>query len=439
MRTYQLILGGFLALAILGDSKALSQQAAAPQIAAQQSETLAYPNQPTQTNQYATDGPAPQTAPGVQVGGGPQQFSANSSNQTGWSTQTGLASTQIRWRNGLAEARQEAQETGKPLMLHFFTQPCIYCEKLEQGAFRDPAVVAEIESKFVPVQIYGPDNAKATEALGVDRYPTDVVLKADGTILMRTVSPQDPQAYISMLATARQKATNLQGLAISLAPAPQNSASPGNARLTAMSGQPNNNFEQPANSPQISSVPEQKFATQNEFAQQQNFAPQMTEPRQFGQLKNGSQFEQTGSPSSSGSPSATVRIESQEPMMEGYCLVTMTTEWRWVMGDPNIGAMHLGRLYLFANQDARRSFLADPNRFAPVMNGLDVVKFFDEGRVVEGVRAKGCTTRNPDRIFFFSSEESLAKFEASERSQAYYTSRAIELAERAAADANGGR
>ena len=109
------------------------------------------------------------------------------------------------------------------------------------------------------------------------------------------------------------------------------------------------------------------------------------------------------------------------------------------MGDPNIGAMHLGRLYLFANQDARDAFLADPNRFAPVMNGLDVVKFFDEGRVVEGVRGKGCTTRNPDRIFFFSSEESLARFEASERSQAYYTNRAIELAERAAADANHGR
>lgn len=456
MRTNQLFLSGLIVLSMQAASVTRAQDLGAQYSASSNPTSSNSPSSnpaggASRTNQYAT---------------GPVANPTAVADTAGQANPTGL---QINWRRDMASARREADQTGKLLLLHFYTQPCIYCEKLEAGAFRDPIVIAEIESKFVPLRIYGPDNAKAMEVLKVDRFPTEVIINVeDSTVLMKSVSPQDPYAFVSMLATATQQRAALKGqMAANTQPAFDNSMNgPANsstingptiygpamngpamgvdARLTSSAnqsyvdqpmppGQPSASlnlqnqlpaeFQQPAYQPDYAAT-QQGQHTQPQFPQQPQFQTQTP-------------FELQPQPHSPTQMQG--HVESQEPMMEGYCLVTMATEWRWKMGDPKIAAMHLGRLYLFASEDAREKFLADPERFAPVMNGLDVVKFFDEGQIVEGIRAKGCTTRDPDRIFFFSSEDSLAKFEASEQSQAFYTSRAIELARRAAADANGGR
>jgi hypothetical protein len=47
---------------------------------------------------------------------------------------------------------------------------------------------------------------------------------------------------------------------------------------------------------------------------------------------------------------------------EGFCPVTMKNEWRWARGDVRWGAIHQGRTYLFASEDAQRAFLATNDR-----------------------------------------------------------------------------
>ena len=55
-------------------------------------------------------------------------------------------------------------------------------------------------------------------------------------------------------------------------------------------------------------------------------------------------------------------------------------------------------------------FLADPDRFSPLLAGYDPVDFCDQGEYTAGKRAHGIRYR--DTIILFSSEASLEKFSA---------------------------
>ena len=44
---------------------------------------------------------------------------------------------EIPWRKDYAAARKEAATTGRPLLLHFTTDGCVWCQKLEQTTYRD--------------------------------------------------------------------------------------------------------------------------------------------------------------------------------------------------------------------------------------------------------------------------------------------------------------
>lgn len=96
--------------------------------------------------------------------------------------------------------------------------------------------------------------------------------------------------------------------------------------------------------------------------------------------------------------------------LDGNCPVTLMETQRWVPGDRRFGAVHRGRLYLFASTDAQQRFLADPDKYAPAISGHDAVAWVEQGRLVHGERKFGGYYRG--FIYLFGSEESLRQFEA---------------------------
>ncbi len=99
--------------------------------------------------------------------------------------------------------------------------------------------------------------------------------------------------------------------------------------------------------------------------------------------------------------------------MDGYCPVTLVEQKRWVLGDTQWGAVHRGRTYLFKGPEEQKRFLANPDTFSPVMSGIDPVVAIDQRQVVPGMRKFGVFYGN--RIYLFSSDESLKKFDADKR------------------------
>ncbi len=61
---------------------------------------------------------------------------------------------EIPWQTQLKAAHAQAQSEGKMLLLHFYDDNCVWCERLEKGAFLSPEVQAAIQKSYVPVKIH---------------------------------------------------------------------------------------------------------------------------------------------------------------------------------------------------------------------------------------------------------------------------------------------
>lgn len=95
--------------------------------------------------------------------------------------------------------------------------------------------------------------------------------------------------------------------------------------------------------------------------------------------------------------------------MEGFCPVTLCERRVWTQGDVLWGAVHRGRTYLFASAADQQKFLQNPDRFSPVLSGLDPVLSLDMGQSINGRREHGVFFG--DRIYLFSNEQTLSEFE----------------------------
>ncbi|MGQ9576786.1 MAG: hypothetical protein ACUVUC_15890 [Thermoguttaceae bacterium] len=105
--------------------------------------------------------------------------------------------------------------------------------------------------------------------------------------------------------------------------------------------------------------------------------------------------------------------EPQVPLgLDGYCPVQLLETDRWVRGDWRFRVIHRGRLYLFAGPEEARRFFADPDRYAPMLSGNDVVLAVDHSQLVPGMRRFGAYYGTVDdrRVFLFASAATFQRF-----------------------------
>lgn len=105
--------------------------------------------------------------------------------------------------------------------------------------------------------------------------------------------------------------------------------------------------------------------------------------------------------------------------LDGRCPVTLVSQQRWVRGNQQWGAVHRGKTYLFAGQAEQQAFLQDPDKYSPVLAGMDVVALATSGSVAEGHRDYGVLYDDdgklgprPNRIYLFQSATTRDRFEA---------------------------
>lgn len=111
--------------------------------------------------------------------------------------------------------------------------------------------------------------------------------------------------------------------------------------------------------------------------------------------------------------------------LDGNCPVTLVERKRWAVGHPTFGAVHRGRTYLFLGPQERDKFLADPDRFSPVLSGLDPVMAIDGKVSAPGKREFGVFGAD-GKIYLFADEASRARFEQNEQ---HYTAAITQAAQ----------
>ena len=99
--------------------------------------------------------------------------------------------------------------------------------------------------------------------------------------------------------------------------------------------------------------------------------------------------------------------------LEGYCPVSLVEKRRWVLGTHPWGVIHEGRTYMCAGPEEQKKFLANPERYAPVLSGQDVVLATERGQQVPGRREYGVFYRG--RVYLFAEPATLDAFRKNPR------------------------
>ncbi|REK13015.1 MAG: DUF255 domain-containing protein [Planctomycetota bacterium] len=110
--------------------------------------------------------------------------------------------------------------------------------------------------------------------------------------------------------------------------------------------------------------------------------------------------------------------------LEGNCPVTLLERKRWAVGNAAFGAVHRGRTYLFLGPQEKEKFLADPDRYSPVMSGLDPIHALEGQQAVPGKREYGVFGAD-GHVYLFADEATRSRFEQNEQ---YYTQRVQQAA-----------
>ena len=90
---------------------------------------------------------------------------------------------EIDWRSDYSKARKEAQEKGRPLVIDFSTENCYWCRQLEQRTFTDPAIVALLNERCVPLHIDAARVPDLIEKMNIQNFPTMVYASPEGRVL----------------------------------------------------------------------------------------------------------------------------------------------------------------------------------------------------------------------------------------------------------------
>jgi YHS domain-containing protein/thiol-disulfide isomerase/thioredoxin len=405
----------------------------------------------------------------------------------------------IRWQQDIEAAKATAKQTGRLVLVHFWTPECAPCLALEHRVFNQPSVAGAVESQFVPVKLNANENSATATGFGITRVPTDVILTPDGQVVGKLISPPTPAAYIAETSQmAAQFATQVGqtfAKAAAAAPAPSQLNGPyanlqvapnsapaatvqqdqsmpsqdryamaptasagalGGAALSTsggtqgvqngsyapwttpvqnpivatpapgagLPGAPPSALASPAavNNPYApatsGAVPQQSPQTPavaaNPYSTVTQPGPSIPATSNIAQVSTQSLI-QNSSPAVDATPAPAPDPRALPPNapplgFDGYCPVSMRQHWKWVAGDARFGAIHMGRTYWFAGANEQQQFLADPNRFSPVLSGMDPVVAIDHRQQVPGKREHSI---DYDNLFYmFSSEATLQQFAA---------------------------
>ena len=110
----------------------------------------------------------------------------------------------VHWLTSWEQARRQAQQQNKPIFVHFTTDWCSWCRKIEQETYPTPVAQAAL-SGYVPLRLNctdsdSPEGQRCVEllkAFGGTGYPFLVMVTPDGVVL-DTISGYVPAAPFAM-------------------------------------------------------------------------------------------------------------------------------------------------------------------------------------------------------------------------------------------------
>lgn len=245
-------------------------------------------------------------------------------------TATNADAEAIAWKTDLKQAAREATRRQKPMLLEFTASWCGYCKKMQNTTFQNEGVARHVNECFVPVKVDYDTNEDLVKAVGVDGLPMTVVISPELTVVRKISGYLSPTNFTK----------RLRGLCP--AASDRSKRSPRLAKRSAVKLDP---------------------------AFGGHCLVSMVEDRNLrrGDVRFASRYR-----------GKTLLFQSNEkrrkfeanpakywPMLDGNCPVARASRHRLQEGSARIPVIYRGRLWFFADREARRAFAASPARYAP--------------------------------------------------------------------------
>jgi thiol-disulfide isomerase/thioredoxin len=93
-------------------------------------------------------------------------------------------------------ASTKAAQTGKIVLVDFYTTWCGPCKLLDKNTWTDDAVIRLLEQKTVALRIDAEKEAALSKHYKIAAYPSVLLIKPDGTEIDRLVGYKEPKAFI---------------------------------------------------------------------------------------------------------------------------------------------------------------------------------------------------------------------------------------------------
>lgn len=102
--------------------------------------------------------------------------------------------------------------------------------------------------------------------------------------------------------------------------------------------------------------------------------------------------------------------------LKGFCPVTLCEHRDLVDADPRFAAVYNDRTYYVSTYEALLQFQEDPEKYAPVVRGLDVVALARDGVEIDGILDHAAWYRG--QLYLFATADLLAEFSTNPRTYA---------------------
>jgi YHS domain-containing protein/thioredoxin-related protein len=305
-----------------------------------------------------------------------------------------VAQQPLRWHPTVESAKREAANTNRLVLIHFWADWCSACKKMEREVLNQPQVAAAILVNYVPVKVNADFFPTTSKQYGVTVLPTDVIVTPEGQLIQKFQGMAAASQYVAGL---NQVAANVKSRGMRANVQNPAGLSPGTAGPAGQTVPPRNpSGDQTAGAPRDSG---DRYADYYNRRHQAQLQPPITDNPPASPSQVGTASQSTSPPPPSGNP----------PLgLDGYCPVQLSEKIVWALGNRAWGARHRGRTYLFTGPEQQQRFLVNPDRFAPVLSGNDLVIAIEQGQTIPGYRQHGVFFG--DRVYLFANESSLDKF-----------------------------
>ena len=264
------------------------------------------------------------------------------------------------WRTDYKAALLEAEQKNLPLLVHFYADWCMPCQRMERDVLTAPNVKEFIGSRFVAVKLNSDHHQDVVRRYGVEMLPSDVVIDSQsGKVLLLHSDFLDKTRYIQLVTQGEAKFAKIQAARLKqgddAAAGGETQASADEAGKTgeAVLGEPQPVVGLDGFSP-VALAKHRKWTrgVARHAGDYKDVTYYLTTREELLEFRN--------------------NPEAFAPKLLGCDPVILWETDRAVAGDIQYGAFFDGELYLFKTDERRKQFKAKPDKYVRLQHALKI-------------------------------------------------------------------